>query len=327
MRVKISTTLLLLLLVYRHASLAAESDRRNPLFAALTAGDAPTLVTYTPSQLDPRQEVNQRRLATSSIRSDLEALRPAFDGLVLYGYHEACTPRILAVAKDLKFRVILLAIWDPKSAAEVDGVSELAQLYEQDFALGILVGNEGITFKRYEAEDLTIAAARLRRKIPASVPLATSEPLVGYQHDFVVQFGDFLAPNIHPVFDNPDAGPVDAAKWVREKASELARRAGKPVMVKETGFPHGGKEKYTAASQNEFWQSYLRPGVLSRPSADAPAWIFHGVAFEAFDLPWKSEESNLGIERHWGLLSAQRAAYPAHVTWKAMRESHGAKSR
>ena len=327
MNVKTLATLLLLFLACQHPGLAAEPDRRNPLFAALTSDNAPTLVTYTPSQLDPRQEVNQRRLATSSIRSDLEALRPAFDGLVLYGYHEACTPRILAIAKDLKFRVILLAIWDPKSAAEVDGVAELTRIYEQDFALGILVGNEGITFKRYEAEDLTIAAARLRRKIPASVPLTTSEPLVGYQHDFVVQFGDFLAPNIHPVFDNLDAGPPDAAKWVRDRAAELARRAGKPVLVKETGFPHGGKEIYTPATQNEFWQSYLKPGVLSRPSADAPAWIFHGVAFEAFDLPWKSEESNLGIERHWGLLSAQRAAYPALATWKAVRESHGAKSR
>ena len=98
-------------------------------------------------------------------------------------------------------------------------------------------------------------------------------------------------------------------------------------MVKETGFPHGGKEKYTAATQNEFWQSYLKPGVLSRSSTNASAWICHGVAFEAFDLPWKSEESSLGIERHWGLLSAQRAAYPALVPWKAMRESHGVRAR
>src|SRR5579864_2733396 len=82
----------LLFLTSIHAAGAAEPDKRNPLFAALTASDAPTLVTYTPSQLDPRQEVNQRRLATSSMRADLVALRPAFDGLVLYGYHEACTP-------------------------------------------------------------------------------------------------------------------------------------------------------------------------------------------------------------------------------------------
>src|SRR3954462_14519152 len=122
----------------------AEPDKRFPLFEALTGDSPPRLVTYTPSQLDPRQEVNQRKLATSSIRADLEALRPAFDGLVLYGYHEAGTPRVLAVAKDLKYRVVLLAIWDPKSAAEVDGVAAAARLHADDFALGVLVGNEGI---------------------------------------------------------------------------------------------------------------------------------------------------------------------------------------
>ena len=142
-----------------------------------------------------------------------------------------------------------------------------------------------------------------------------------------MQFGDFLAPNIHPVFDNPDAGPSDAAAWVHQQAAELARRAGKPVMVKETGFPHEGKEKFTPATQNEFWQNYLKPGVLSRASAAAPSWVFHGVAFEAFDLPWKSEESNLGIERHWGLLSAQRAGYPAWAAWRSARENVNAKSR
>src|SRR5579864_9758387 len=121
-------------------------SRRVALLASLIffgVTPAPALITYAPSQLDPRQEVNQRRLATSSIRADLEALRPAFDGLILYGYHEACTPRILAVAKDLKYRAILLGIWDPKSTAEVDGVAELVRHFHKDFALGVLVGNEG----------------------------------------------------------------------------------------------------------------------------------------------------------------------------------------
>src|SRR5258708_7019915 len=142
---------------------------------------------------------------------------------------------MIASKKNIPAMLFLLAIWDVKSAAEMDGVAELAQQHKNDFALGILVGNEGLTFKRYEPEDLSIAAARLRRKIPANVPLTTSEPLVGYQQEFVVQFGDFLAPNIHPVFDNPYASPKDAPKWVHERASRLARRAGKPTLVTQTG--------------------------------------------------------------------------------------------
>jgi exo-beta-1,3-glucanase (GH17 family) len=299
-------------------------QRRFALFDYLNGSPTPTLVTYAPSQLDPRQEANQRRLATSSIRADLETLRPAFDGLVLYGYHEACTPRILAVAKDLKFRAVVLAVWDPKSAAEVDGVAALARQYEKDLALGVLIGNEGLTFKRYEAEDLRIAAARLRGKIPRGVPISTSEPLFGYKLPFVRGFGDFLAPNIHPVFDRPQLGPAEAAAWVREEAGGLARQTGRPVLVKETGFPHGGKPAYTPASQKAFWEAYVKPGLLTRTGKKPAAWVYCGVAFDAFDLAWKSQETGLPVEQHWGLLSAKRVAYPALGAWQAVHAKAGA---
>jgi exo-beta-1,3-glucanase (GH17 family) len=294
---------------------AAEPDKAFPLFAYLTGEPTPALITYTPSQLDPRQEANQRRLATSSIRADLEALRIAFDGLILYGYHEATTPRILAVARELKFRAVVLAVWDPKSAAEADGVAELVRQFGDDFALGVLVGNEGITFKRYEPDDVKFAAARLRGKLPKTVPLGTSEPLAAYDSAFVREFGDFLAPNIHPVFDRPELGPAEAAAWARKEAGKLAEKAKKPVLLKETGFPHAGKEAYTTDTQKAFWTAYLKPGVVNRT---AGAWVFHGVAFEAFDLPWKSEESRLEIERSWGLLSPKREAYPALAVWRAL---------
>ena len=42
--------------------------------------------------------------------------------------------------------------------------------------------------------------------------------------------------------------------------------------------------------------------------------------FEAFDLPWKSEESKLGIEKYWGLLSPKREPYPVLELWQATRK-------
>jgi exo-beta-1,3-glucanase (GH17 family) len=309
--------LLVLVVLFLSATSGRAQPGRFPLFDYLTGTPSATLITYTPAELDPRVEANQRRLPTRSLRADLEPLRPAFDGLILYGYHEACTPRILAVAKDLKYRAVILALWDPKSAAEADGVAELARLYEKDFALGVLVGNEGVTFKRYEPEDVKIAAARLRAKLPAAVPLGTSEPLAAYQQEFFRTFGDFLAPNIHPVFDRPNLGPAEAATWAREQALDLAKKAKKPVLLKETGFPHGGKEPYTPQTQKAFWSAYTKAGLVVRP-AEAP-WVFHGVAFESFDLPWKAEESKLPIEKFWGLLSAKREAYPAFSVWQELR--------
>ena len=205
-------------------------ESRFPLFGALTARPEPSLVGYTPSQLDPRQEINQKQLATSSIRADLEALRPAFDGLVLYAYHEACTPRIVAVARDLKFRLVMLAVWDPRSAAELDGVAELARLHEKELALGVLVGNEGLTFKRYEPEDLTIAAGRLRKTLSAHIPISTSEPLGAYAKPGQSSSSEISwLRTIHPVFDRPALAPGEAALGPRRgrAAGGPGRQAGR----------------------------------------------------------------------------------------------------
>jgi exo-beta-1,3-glucanase (GH17 family) len=281
---------------------------------------------YTPSQLDPRQEVNQRKLATSSIRADLEALRPAFDGLILYGYNESCTPRILAVAKELKYHAVILAVYDPKSAAEIDGVAELTRLFKDDFVFGVLIGNEGLTFKRYEIDYLKIAADRMEAKIADTIPIGTSEPLVAYDKPFPREFGQFLAPNIHPVFDRPQLGPAEAAGWVREQAARLAKQTKKPVLVKETGYPHDGKPTFTPASQKDFWTAYSKPGLLVR-GADAPnAWMFYGTAFEAFDLPWKAEESKIPFEKSWGLFSPDRKAFPAFEVWQALADQKNRKA-
>ena len=227
------------------ASLAPSTSRAKgegqadfPLFSYLTGSPTATMVSYSPSELDPRFPGNHELLTTGSIRADLKALRPVFDGLVLYGYNKASTPRILAVAKELEFRAALLGIWDPKSAAEVDGVAALVNQYHKDLALGIVVGNEGLASGRYEPGDLNVAADRLLSKIPPTIPITTSEPLtVCLESGFIRYFGDFMAPNIHPVWDRPKLRADEAARWTREQAAKLALKAEKPVLVKETGFP------------------------------------------------------------------------------------------
>lgn len=298
---------------------AAENPRPQnfPFFTCLTGRPTPVIVAYSPSELDPRLDGDHDILTTASIRADLRVLRPVFDGLVLYGYQKASTPRILAEAKALKFRAVLLGVWDPKSADEVDGVAALVNKHHKDLALGVVVGNEGLAFDRYQPRDLSTAADRLLSKIPSTIPVTTSEPLrVCLESGFIRYFGDFMAPSIHPVWDRPELGADAAARWTREQALKLALKAGKPVLVRETGFPHAGKERYTPETQKAFWASYLRAGVLAHPPERTDIWIFHGVAFEAFDLPWKAEAARIPLEKSWGLFSANRHAYPGLVPWQ-----------
>jgi len=282
-----------------------------PLFDYLQ-GKSCSMVAYTPTGLDPRLPGNNVTHPTSELEADLKALRPVFDGLVLYGYHEASTPRIVALAHKLKFRAVILGIWQPKSADEVDGVAALVSQFHDKLALGVLIGNEGIHFGRYEPQDLTLARERLLPQIPDTVPYSTSEPHVQYQKEFLRSFGHFLAPNIHPVFDQPDLEPEDAASWARERAVDLAKQTGKPVVLKETGFPHDGKDNFTPKTQREFWQAYSS----KRHVTIGDTWVSFAVAFEAFDLPWKSEASGLPIEKAWGFFSKDRVAYPVVDVWK-----------
>ncbi len=300
---------------------AGEPEKQDsPLFRYLSHEAGALMVAYTPSGLDPRYEPNYPAHPTSSIRADLMALKPYFNGLVLYGYHPAATPRILSIARELGFRAVLFGIWEPKSAMEIDGVAELIRQFKSDFAMGVIIGNEGILFKRYESDDLKFAADRLRGKIPGNIPLTTSEPLVSYESDFILKFGDFLAPNIHPAIDRPQLQAAPAAAWAREEAIRLAAMAGKPVLLKETGFPHGGEVKFTPQSQEKFWSSYLSPGTLVRLKASNKVWVYFGVAFEGFDTPWKVEQYSLSIEKSWGLFSVERKAYPAVEVWRETLE-------
>ena len=140
-RILVIATLAGTVLVPRGVAAVGSEPAGFALFAYLTGAPPPTMVAYSPSELDPRFDANHSKLATSSIRADLKALRPVFDGLVLYGYHDKSTPRIVAVAKELKFRALLLGIWNPKSATEIEGVVRLVTQFEKNLAMGVAIGN------------------------------------------------------------------------------------------------------------------------------------------------------------------------------------------
>jgi exo-beta-1,3-glucanase (GH17 family) len=289
-------------------------------FAYLTGRPGPALVAYSPSELVPAPLRGARNPSAASVRADLEALRPAFDGLVLYAYDRELTPLILAEARRLRYRAVLLGVWDVKSEAELAGTAEAIRRNAKDLALAVVIGNEGVNFNRYKTRDLEAARDRLQALLGADarVPYTTSEPWGQYAQDFFLHFGDFLAPNIHPAFDKEEAGPAEAAAWARARGLDLAAAAGKGTLVKETGLPHGGKARYDPAAQKAFWAAYVKGGRLGRVPDRPGVWVSYAAAFEAFDLPWKAEESGLPVEAFWGLLDPGRKPRPAFGVWKEL---------
>ncbi len=202
-----------------------------------------TLVAFSPNNYDPRPGSNHRVPSRQSLVADLHALRPAFDGLILYSYDKDVTPTIIEEASRQGYRAVLLSIWNPSSEEEIIGTAQLARQYHQQLALAIWVGNEGIAFGRYTFKDLRAAVSSMQHHLDPRlrVPLCTSEPLDEYVDNGLLEVGDFLCPNIHFVFEHPEKSPAEAAPWVRRLGMSLAMNANKPVLVKETGVPHGGE--------------------------------------------------------------------------------------
>ena len=285
-------------------------------FRYLTAGKpTPALVAFNPSGFHPWRPPGVLPYPEVELRQDLAVLRPAFDGLVLYSYREDLTPGIVKAAAELGYRAVLLGLWDPKDEAEFTGIAQLIEAWHEKLALGLIVGNEGIIDNRYTYDDLDAAVRRLKALLPASarVPVATSEPIGDYGFERLRRFGDFLAPNIHPAIDQTALDPGAAARWVSQQAAVLARVAGKPVLIKETGIPGGGGAGFTPERQRDFWQSYLDDGRLAPVNG---TWVSRAAAFEAFDAPWKAEKTAAPFEGRWGLMSPARRPYPAFEVWR-----------
>lgn len=294
-------------------------NEAHPFFSYLKDESA-ALVAFSPTNHDPRP-ASRRIPSRQSLIEDLQAIRPAFDGLVLYGFDSEITPAIVEEARRLNFRAALLGIWDPKSEAEIAGTASLVRKFAGDMALAVCIGNEGIAFNRYTLEDLKAAEEKLKRFLGPrlSVPYCTSEPFGQYGQARLREFGNFLAPNIHPAFDKPGLCPSEAVLWVRDSAIALAELSRKPLLVKESAFPHGGDAGYNTETQQAFWRHYVsRPRVV-RISRGDDVWASFSAAFEAFDLPWKATQANLKIEENWGLLASDRKPLPAFKVWKELR--------
>jgi exo-beta-1,3-glucanase (GH17 family) len=295
----------------------ADSSRSASPFLAYLQSERPALVAFNPSRYDPRLSPAGAYPA-DELQADLTTLRPAFDGLILYGFDVALTPGIAEQAADLGYRAVLLGIWNPKSDAEVAGVADLVRRYRDRLALAVCIGNEGINDNRYTIEHLERARDRLSALAGTGVSVTTSEPAGDYGWPPLRNFGDLLAPNIHPAIDREALSPAAAVAWVRGRAQAIARVSGKPVLVKETGLPNGGGA-HSPERQRAFWAEWLAQGELM-PSDVPRAFVSFAAAFEAFDAPWKAVQLENPMEGHWGLLSAERQPYPAFKAWAEATE-------
>lgn len=236
------------------------------------------------------------------IADDLRRLRPHFSGVITYGLGNG-QAQIVPLAAAAGFEAVVIGVWEPRDRAELDRAIALAERYPRQ-VIALILGNEGLFWKRYTAADLRAAAAYVRERLPG-LPLTTSEPFVQYfdSPDAPALLDlDLLMPNIHPLFEPWfDPGNVDqAVAFVAEIVGRLHGLTPKPILVKETGLPSAPAEGgFDEARQAAFWRGLER----TLPAAPTQNLAY----FEAFDAPWKPLElaAQFGriepAEGHWGL--------------------------
>jgi exo-beta-1,3-glucanase (GH17 family) len=252
-------------------------------------------------------------------------LRPAFNGLILYGTQtdsigddHQLVPWIVAEAKRLGYRAIVLGVRDPKSNAELSAAAALINQYAGDpsaFAVAVCIGNEGILRGEYAIADLDNARTTLLSQIGTiELPIVTSEDLARYTAvPQLKAWGSFLFPIIVPHWNMPNLGPADAAAWVRQAGAALADNAQATVFVKEAGFPSGGAAQYTPETQRQFFAAYLGASPYADSTQVSGVFTAYNSVLEAFDQYWKSNPDFTT----WGLLAADRTPKPVYKTFLA----------
>lgn len=241
-------------------------------------------IAYSPTNYNPNASPPVLP-SDDSVRADLKVLRNAgFSGLITYGAHLTSIP---SLSREAGFRGMLLGVWDPKSRAELLLAMESAK---QDVVIGIIIGNEGVSFKRYSLEELHHAMQIMRRE--TEKPISTTEIYERYfDTPKLVEWSDFLAVNAHPFFHGLRE-PQHAVEWTVAAYGNLEKLASKskPIILKESGLPSEGEKGLSEQNQALYY------GLLQNTKV---TFAF----FESFDQSWKKWGS---VEPHWGLFRSNR---------------------
>jgi len=246
----------------------------------------------------------------ASVRADLGVLRQRFDGLITYDAIHG-TGSIPPIAASLKFRALIIGVWNPADEAELGAAIDSARRFPRLVA-GVALGNEMLFSHRIDPVSLGALIARVHAQLPGT-PLTSSEPFHIYQQPaasaLLAQL-DFLLVNVHPLFQPwfRDAPDSTAAQFVVNVLAELAPLACGPVLVKETGVPSAPASEGLSQQRQASFYRELRQRL---PPTPARAFAY----FAAFDAPWRAYDAIAapgaapGVhpeEAHWGLYDAER---------------------
>jgi exo-beta-1,3-glucanase (GH17 family) len=248
------------------------------------------------------------RADPNTIRADLTVLRSRFDSLITYSAANGAEA-IPAIATSLRFRALIIGVYDPFNPTELNAALTAAQ-QQPTLVVGLSLGNELLFFHHHTAVELRDLLDTIHGRAPR-LPLALSEPFHVYYDTSalpVLERMDFLLANVHPIFQPwfHSASDRDSTQFVVNVATQLASSFCGPILVKETGIPTAPADKgYTEQRQATFYATLLQ----RFPPTSERAFAY----FAAFDAPWRLHDVGPAPgqhpqleEAHWGLYDERR---------------------
>ena len=241
-------------------------------------------ISFAPTTYEPNRSPAVLP-SDDSLRLDLATLRSAgFTGLITYGTDVQAVPRI---AEALGFQHMVLGIWDPFNARELEAAVKAVRSHDR-LITGVIVGNEGLLNGRYTVDEICAVMGRVRKM--TGKPVSTTEPVdLILSEPKIAQCSTFVTVNAHPFFSNQKR-PPEAVQWTLEAwAAVRGQYPERPILFKEVGLPTSGDVGMSETAQNDYYVRLARTAVLFS-------------YFEAFDARFKDGP----IEQSWGLWHSDR---------------------
>ena len=250
-------------------------------------------IGYAPRNFNPNIG---REPSQAEIRADLEQLY-AEGWRSLYSYSlDGVLRHVPRIAKEVGFDYTLAGVFffDEAQLAR----EKTAAQAELEYIDGFIVGNEGLLFGRYTPERLVEEVFFFQS---LGKPVTTTE-VGGLYLAFpaLIDLGDFVFFNTQPWFNDTldPSNPAGMAQAVRDEYFAIRElRPERTIVIKESWFPTAGHPAATEANQVAFFET-----MASQTSDSGEPLLF--AWGEAYDQPWKSEQSPFGVlGPNWGLHS------------------------
>jgi exo-beta-1,3-glucanase (GH17 family) len=261
------------------------------------------------------QRPGEAEPSAAQLSEDLRLLARHWQRVRIYG-SSGSAETLLTLIRDENWKLqVMLGVWisandTTANRREIEAAVRLTAAFP-GIVTSVSVGNETqISWSGHRcAPELLIDAVREVRARTA-VPVTTADDFNFWnkpESRAVAAELDFITLHAHPLWNGQQLN--EALPWLREQlAAVVALHADRTVVIGETG--------WATARHTEGEQATLIKGRVG----EAEQKIFHDAVrawaveedltvyfFEAFDENWKGGAHPDEVEKHWGLMKADRS--------------------